>query len=142
MINITLIRKITGRELIRSFEDTYISIENLEKLFKEDNENMNLQMDLDDWKYFIDHKDEEVEDGRTIFLENNDIDKIGLGLLDLIKNEKPNSISQLAKLANNEVNTTLKKAKLLEKEGLISFKSGSKNRKIPIMNYDNIHISI
>jgi predicted transcriptional regulator len=59
-----------------------------------------------------------------------------------IKNNSPSSITELSNLLNNEVSTIQEKAECLEKEGLIQFKLGSKNRKILILNYDKLEIPI
>jgi predicted transcriptional regulator len=59
-----------------------------------------------------------------------------------IKNNKPKSVSELAKLVNKKTSTISNKVNLLEKEGLIELKEGSKNRKIPTVNYDKIEIAI
>lgn len=48
----------------------------------------------------------------------------------------------LAILINKDVANIQKKIKNLEKEGLIILKEGSKNRKIPVVNYDKIEIEV
>jgi len=62
MIVIQSIKKTTGKGMIKQFEKTYGTMEKLEKLVKEDSENMIASYDLDEWKYFLKHLDEEIED--------------------------------------------------------------------------------
>ena len=142
MIRITLIRKIDGKGLIELFKDRYGSLEDLEKIFKEKKGNMKMKLDLDDWKYFLKNPDEKVEDSETIFVENMSINLIELGLLDIIKNEKPKSMSELAKLTNKDVSFIHRKIKDLEKEGFVKLERGSKNSAIPSVNFDKIEIAI
>jgi len=142
MIRITLIRKINGKGLIKLFKEKYGSLESLEKVFKEKKGNMKMKLDLDDWKYFLKNPDEKVEDSETIFVENMNINLIELGLLDIIKNEKPKSISELAKITNKDVSFVHRKIKDLEKEGFVTLERGNKNSAIPSVNFDKIEIAI
>ena len=68
MKKITITRNTNGKGLIKLFKKEYKSIENLEKIFKEKKGNMKMKLDLDDWKYFLKHPDEKVEDSETFFL--------------------------------------------------------------------------
>ncbi|MGL6298511.1 MAG: MarR family transcriptional regulator [Methanobacteriaceae archaeon] len=142
MIPVTMVRKIKGMDKIRELEGKYGTFQNLKKLFDNDNGNMLLYSDMEDWEYFIEHPDEDLEEGKTIFLENVNMGQIELELIKLIKVKSPKSISELAKLINKDVSATQRKVNTLEKEGLIDFERGSKNRKIPIINYDKIEIAI
>jgi len=76
MISIKIIKKTTGKGMIQKFEKTYGSLDMLEKIVIKDSENMIAYYDLDDWKYFLKHPTEEVEDGKTIFTEDLHIGKI------------------------------------------------------------------
>ncbi|MBZ9571059.1 winged helix-turn-helix transcriptional regulator [Methanobrevibacter sp. TMH8] len=142
MISIKMIKKTTGKGMIRKFEKAYGSFDGLERIVKKDPENMIAYYDLDDWKYFLKHPNEEVEDGKTIFTEDLSIGKIELEILNFIKNKHPKSMRDLAKLMNKDVGNVQRKVKHLEKEGLITLEEGSKNSKIPIVNYDKIEIEI
>ena len=142
MIPITTIKVIKGKEKIKELEKRYGSLKNIKRKFKNDNENMLLYSDLEDWKYFLKHPEEELEEGKTIFIEDINISKRDFELIKTIKDNNPNSISELAKLLNKEVSFVQKKVSVLKKEGLLDFKHGSKNRKIPIVNYDKIEIVI
>ena len=142
MIPITTIRIINGKEKIKELEGKYGSLKNLKRKYKNDTENVLLYSDLEDWKYFLKHPKEDLEEGKTIFLEDLNINKRDFELIKIIKDKKPNSISELAKLMGKEVSFVQKKVNILKKEGLIDFKYGTKNRKIPIVNYDKLEISI
>ena len=142
MIPITTIKVIKGKEKIIELEKKYGSLKNLKRKFKNDNENMTLYSDLEDWKYFLKHPEEELEDGKTIFIEDINISKRDFELIKTIKDKNPRSLSELAKLTNKEVSFVQKKVNALKKEGLIDFEYGSKNRKIPIVNYDKMEIVI
>jgi DNA-binding MarR family transcriptional regulator len=142
MITIKMTKKTTGKGMIKYFEKTYGSIERLERIIKRDSENMLAYYDLDDWKYFIEHPNEEVEDGKTIFTEDLNLGKIELELLNFIKNNNPQSIRELAGLIRKDVSNVQRKVKKLEKEGLVRFEEGNKNSKIPIVEYDKIEIAI
>ena len=63
-------------------------------------------------------------------------------LLNFIKNENPQSIIELVRMIHKDIKTMHPKVKNLEKEGLIEFKKGPNNKKIPVMNYDKIEISV
>ncbi|MCL2116214.1 MAG: winged helix-turn-helix transcriptional regulator [Methanobrevibacter sp.] len=142
MIPLTIMRIIKGKDKIRELENQYGSLKNLKRKFEKDNENMLLYSDLEDWEYFLKHPNEEQEEGKTIFIEDINIGNKDFEIIKTIKENNPNSISELAKILNKEVSFVQKKVNLLEKEGLIDFKYGSKNRKIPIVNYDKIEIAI
>ena len=142
MIPVTMIRKIKGKNKIFELENTYGSLKNLKRKFAKDDENMLLYSDLEDWEYFMSHPEEELEEGKTVFIENMNIGQIEFEILKFIKNNQPKSINELAKLTNKEVSAVQKKVKLLEKEGIINFESGSKNRKIPVFNFDKLEIPI
>jgi len=142
MIPVTMIRKIKGKDKIFELENTYGSLKNLKRKFAKEDENMLLYSDLEDWEYFMNHPEEELEEGKTVFIENMNIGQIEFEILKFIKNNQPKSISELAKLTNKEVSAVQKKVKLLEKEGIINFESGSKNRKIPVFNFDKLEIPI
>jgi len=142
MIKITLIRELTGKELIEKFKEKYRSVESLERAFERDSENVKLYMDLGDWKYFIDNPDEKIKETEVIYTDKSKIDTIELELLGVIKTEHPSSVSELAKLANKDLSSVQKKVKNLNESGFIELKKGTKNSKMPIVNYDKIEIGI
>jgi len=142
MIPLTMIKKMKGKDKINELEKIYGSLKKLKKLFEKDDENMLLYSDLEDWEYFINHPNEEIEEGKTIFIENKNLGQIELELIKTIKKNSPGSISELSRLTQRDVSNLQRKVDKLEAEGLISFKKGLKNRKIPIVNYDKIEITI
>jgi DNA-binding MarR family transcriptional regulator len=141
-MRITLVRQINGRELVEEFENTYGSLKRLENLYKRKPENMKLYSDLDDWKYFMEHPDEIIEDAKDIITEKLTLGKLELELLDFIKHNNPKSIRDLAKMMHKDISIVHPRVKKLEEEGLIEFKDGPKRRKIPVMNYDKIEIAV
>ncbi|MDR3291543.1 MAG: hypothetical protein LBT10_05260 [Methanobrevibacter sp.] len=142
MIPLTIIRLIKGKDKVNELENKYGSLKNLKRKFEMDDENMLLYSDLEDWEYFLKHSEEELEEGKTIFIENLNLGKKDFELIKFIKDNNPNSIGELANLLNKEVSEVQKKVNYLENEGLLNFKHGTKNSKIPVVNYDKIEISI
>lgn len=142
MIAIRMIKKTNGKNIVKDYENTYGSIMNLEKILKMNPDNPKAYYDLNDWKYFQDHQDEEVNEGKTIFRDHSSISTLELELMNFIKYDNPKSIKELAGLIHKDVTTIQRKINNLEKEGLISLKEGKKNSKIPILNYDKIEIAI
>jgi hypothetical protein len=70
-----MIRKTTGKELIKEFENIYCSIKILENLRHRNQENMKFYSDLDDWKYYLKHPDEEIEAFKTVITDEIDLGK-------------------------------------------------------------------
>jgi predicted HTH transcriptional regulator len=141
-MKVTLIREISGAELINDLEKTYGSIDKLETLHNRNPENMKIYMDLDDWKYYSNNLEEIIQDSKTIITEKLTLGKLEMELLNFIKTRNPQSIRELARMIHKDIKTVHPKVKNLEKEGLIEFKKGPKNKKIPVMNYDKIEISV
>ena len=142
MIEIKLIKTITGKELNQSYKSKYGSIQELEKELKKDENNMKLYSDLEDWKFFGKNPDEEIEDITTIITDTLTLTNLELELLNFIKNKNPKSIRELARMIHEDVSNTQRRITRLEKEGLLILKDGAKNSKIPTLNYDKIEIAI
>ena len=142
MIAIRMIKKTNGKKIIENYKKTYGSMENLEKILKIKPDDAKAYYDLDDWKYFKEHPEEEVEEGKTIFRNHSSISTLELELMNFIKQDNPKSIKELAELIHKDVTTIQRKINNLEKEGLIHLKEGNKNSKIPVLNYDKIEIAI
>jgi len=138
---IELNKKQTGKEYIKEMEKTYGSIEQLEKMYNETN-NAIFYADLNAWKYQLKHPDEEIKRTTTIFTDEISLNDTDINLLNTIKKEKPESIRELARLTNKDVNTVHHRIKKLEKNGIVEVLSGVKNSKIPTLNYDEITIAI
>ena len=75
---ITLVKKQTGHEFIREMEETYKSLNELEKLFERTN-NMKMYVDLENWKYYKENPNEMIE-----ITESLVTNKLSLSDLDLI----------------------------------------------------------
>ena len=143
MIKIRLLRTISGKDLVTEFEKKYDTLENLQKMFKEDNENMELEMYIEDWEYFLDHPDEITEQEKILYSEKPHFTETDLELLSHIKNYKVKSITDLAKHFNKDVSTIQKSVKKLKERGLIELEEGKvNNMKTPVFNYDKIEIAI
>ena len=140
MTAIRMVRKIQGKEKIKELENKYRNIENLKGIMETDEANMLHELDLENWEYYKINPEKYLEEGKTIFVEEIKLGKLEFDLIHSIKNKKPKSVSELAKLLNKKTSMISNKVNLLEKEGLIELKNGSKNRKIPIFNYDKIEI--
>jgi DNA-binding MarR family transcriptional regulator len=142
MVAIRMIKKIQGKDKIKELENEYKNINNLKRILESDQSNMLHELDLENWEYYLKNPEEYLEEGKTIFIDEINLGETELELMHHIKKQNPNSISELANIVNKKVSTITTKVNNLEKEGLISFKYGSKNRKIPIINYDKIEIAI
>jgi hypothetical protein len=142
MIEITLTRTITGKELNENYEKKYGSIEQLEKELEKDDNNMKLYSDLEDWKFFGKHPEDIINEGKTILTNTLTLTTLELELLNFVKNENPQSIRELARMIHEDVSNTQRRVSRLEKEGLLELKEGAKNSKIPTLNYDKIEIAI
>ena len=66
MIKIKLIREIIGKDLIKEYEKKYDNPEELKKIFEE-TEDMKLELDYDEWNYFIKHPEETLEQTHIIY---------------------------------------------------------------------------
>jgi len=142
MLEIKLVRKLKGKDLAEDFQGSYKSLENLKKIFEKEKANAKLDIDFNDWLYYLDNPDEIIEQEKIIYTNNKDIQTLEIDLLSLIKDYKPKSIRELAGLTNRDLTTIQRKVKKLNENGLIELVDGSKNSKIPSINYDNIEIAI
>ncbi len=138
---ITLIKKLTGQEYIIQMEETYKSISELEKLFNRTN-NMKFYVDLENWKYYKNHLDEEIELSESLITDKLTLNDLDFIIFNSIKHDKPKSIRDLANKINKDVSNIQPKIKRLEEEGFIKFESGSKNSKIPFLTFDEIKLEI
>ena len=138
---ITLVKKQTGHEFIREMEETYNSLNELEKLFERTN-NMKMYVDLENWKYYKENPNEMIEITESLVTNKLSLSDLDLIILNTIKYEKPRSIRDLAKKINKDVSNVQPKVKRLEEEGYIKFEEGIKNSKIPYLTFDEIKLEI
>lgn len=138
---ITLTKEQKGMDAIKEMEETYGSFNDLKRLYEKTN-NMNMLVDMENWEYLLENPDETIEESTSIVTNKLTLTDLEMELLDFIKKEKPQSIRELARMIHKDVSIIQPKIKELEKEGLINIKEGSKNRKIPYLNYDKITVSI
>ena len=138
---ITLVKKQTGHEFIREMEETYKSISELEKLFERTN-NMKMYVDLENWRYYRDNLDEEIELTESLVTNKLSLSDLDFIILNTINHERPRSIRDLANKINKDVSNVQPKVKRLEEEGFIKFEIGAKNSKIPYLTFDEIKLEI
>ena len=143
MIKIKLTRTIKGKDLTKEFEEKYNSIKELEKILNKGQGDMKLESDLEDWEYFLENPDEEYTQEVIIYDEKPSFSIIDLEILNLVKNEKPKSISELAIMMNKDNGNITKQVNKLKEKGLIGIEEGKNhNIKTPVFNYDKIEIAI
>ncbi|RAP51703.1 MAG: hypothetical protein BZ137_09745, partial [Methanosphaera sp. rholeuAM130] len=123
----------------KNLENQYKSIENLEKIVDKTN-NMKLLVDLDNWKYYVDHPGQLIEEEFTFISDDLSFNEIDYAIISIIKSEHPYSIRELSAKLNKNISTVQPHVKKLEKQGIIEFKKGNKNNSIPICDFDAIKI--
>ena len=138
---ITLIKKQKSHEALKDYEKKYGSIKEVERLYN-DTGNYLYLVDLDNWTYYKDNPEEMNEQAVSRVTNKLTLSDMKIEILDFIKNKEPESIRELARFLNKDVKLIHPKIKELEQEGLIELKTGDKNKKIPILNYDEISIAI
>lgn len=68
------------------------------------------------------------------------LSKENMLLLEIIKTQKPESITELADLAGREVSNTSRTLKTMKKYGLVDFKKGKHRAMMPVLPYKNLKI--
>jgi predicted transcriptional regulator len=122
-------------------EEKYESIEKLEKTLEKTPKNF-LYAELENWKLLLENPEENIRLEKIIITDNVSIGENEIQLLNIIKNDKPKSVREIALKINKDPANINNKINHLANEGLISFKKGSKNSKMPILKYDKIEIAI
>ncbi|KZX17699.1 hypothetical protein MBFIL_00140 [Methanobrevibacter filiformis] len=77
MIKIKLIRNIKRKDLITEYEIKYKNMKELRKLSEKTPEDINLDLDLDEWEYSLTHPEEILEQTRIIYnpkFSSNDLE--------------------------------------------------------------------
>ena len=138
---ISLVKEETSQEYDKKMTKKYGSIEKLEKTFKKTPKNL-LHVDLVNWQFLKENPEETIKFEEIIMSDTLNIGNNEIELLNIIKNENPKSIREIANKIKKDPANTTNKINLLAKEGLISFKKGLKNSKMPVLNYDKIEIAI
>ena len=59
-IKISLIKETTGKEVVEELKKKYGAIENLKRLVEKHPENFLYQLDLEDWKTYLEHPEVKV----------------------------------------------------------------------------------
>jgi DNA-binding MarR family transcriptional regulator len=138
---ISLIKEETSVEYNKRMEKKYKSIEQLEKIFEKTPKNL-LHVDLVNWRFLKENPEEKIKFEEILITDNVSIGENEIKLLNFIKNEKPKSVREIALKIEKDPANVNNKINQLANEGLISFKKGLKNSKIPYLNYDKIEIAI
>ena len=138
---ITLVKKQKGISFINEMERTYNSLEELEKLYERTG-NMKLYVEMENWKYYLKHPEEEIEITESLVNKEINLSEFDLDILNAIKHENPKSIRDLANKIDKDVSNVQPKVHRLAKNGFISLKKGRKNSIIPYLNYDTIRLEI
>ncbi|MDR0900047.1 MAG: MarR family transcriptional regulator [Methanobrevibacter sp.] len=142
MIKIKLTRTINGKSLTEELQEEYGSMKKLEGIIEEKG-NMKLESDLEDWEYFLEHPEEEYTQEVIIYDEKPSFSMTDLEILDLLKNEKPKSITELANMMNKDSGNIAKQVNKLKEKGFITIEEKKINNiKTPIFSYDKIEIAI
>ncbi|MDR0912013.1 MAG: winged helix-turn-helix transcriptional regulator [Methanobrevibacter sp.] len=142
MIKIKLTRTIKGKNLTKEFKKEYGSIEKLEEIIIQRG-NIKLESDMEDWEYFLEHPEEEYTQEVMIYDKKPSFSITDLEILNLLKNEKPESITELAKMMNKDSGNIAKQVNKLKEKGFITIEEKKINNiKTPIFNYDKIEIAI
>ena len=104
---------------------------------------MKIESDLEDWEYFLEHPDEEYTQELIIYDEKPSFSSTDLEILNLVKNEKPQSINELAIMMDKDRGNITKQVNKLKEKGLLILEEGNiNNMKTPVFNYDKIEIAI
>jgi len=138
---ISLIKEETSQEYDERMTKKYGSIEKLEKTFKKTPKNL-LHVDLVNWQFLKENPEEKITLEEILITDKISIGDNETEILNIIKNDKPKSIREIANKIKKDPSNITSKINLLADEGLISFKKGLKNSKIPVLNYDKIEIAI
>lgn len=138
---ITLIKEETTQEYNKKMEKKYGSMEKLEKALQKTPKNI-LYADLENWKLLTENPEENIRQEEIIITNNITIGENEIELLNIIKNENPKSVRDLALKIEKDPSNVQNKINHLAEEGLIHFEKGLKNSKKPVLNYDKIEIAI
>ena len=138
---LTLIKEQTTAEYDKKMKEKYGSMEKLEKTLEKTPKNL-LYADLENWKLFLENPEENIRLEEIIITDNVSIGENEIELLNIIKNDKPKSIREIALKIKKDPANINNKINQLANEGLISFEKGLKNSKKPVLNYDKIEIAI
>ncbi len=137
-----LVKELKGSEFVQKMQEKYGDMGNLERLMARDPENVLYPLDKEDWLYHLEHPEATVKESETIFLKDLKIDMSDLKLLDVIKNEHPRSIRDLARILEKDIKSVQPRVKRLADEGLLKLEHGPKNAKKPVVNFTKIEIEI
>lgn len=119
MIKIKLSRIIKEKNLTEEFKEEYTLIKDFGQILEKGKGNMKLESDLEDWEYFLEHHEEEYTQETIIYDEKPSFSITDLEILKLVKNEKPESITELVVIMNKDSGNIAKQVNKLKEKGLI-----------------------
>ncbi|WP_054834790.1 hypothetical protein [Methanobrevibacter arboriphilus] len=92
---ITLIKEQTTKEYDKKMKEKYGSMEKLETLLEKTPKNI-LYADLENWKLLLENPEEPIRQEEIIITDKISIGENETQILNIIKNEKPKSIREIA----------------------------------------------
>jgi len=140
-MRIKFVRKVKAEELVREFERKYGSIERLERYLREHPDDYVALMDYEDWKYFLQHPDVEVEEGEVVVADISFLTPQKLQILEAIKKYRPRSIRELAEKVGRDVKNVYMDVKELEKAGLVELHNSGRAKRVEL-KYNEVVIAI
>jgi len=144
MHQVRLKKTIKGKDIINRLKTKYGTLDNLKKLHKEENgpEGSNTCFDLEEWNVHKDALDDDVKETRVIITEEPPLGKIELNLLSIIESENMESIEDLARLIDKDIEIVNDRLNFLAANEFIELKEVSKNKFVPIFPYESMEIVI
>jgi len=134
-------RKIKGKYLIKEYEQKYGSLKKAKEQFEK--KPWHATRTRPRRMGILPRSPRGRTRARTFNICSSRIFRTDLEILDMIKNEKPQSLAELSELVNKDISTVQRKVNKLNKEGLVELTGCNiNNAKIPSFKYDTIEIAI
>ncbi len=141
-MRVRFVKELKAEEKIREFEEKYGTVENLEAYLRRRPEDVLAQIDLEDWRYLLEHPGVRVVEGEVRVSAEALLTKNELQILSAIKKEQPNSIRELAKKLGKDVKNVYKSVMELKKLGIVALEKGRKRSLKPRLKYNKIVVEI
>jgi predicted Rossmann fold nucleotide-binding protein DprA/Smf involved in DNA uptake len=141
-MRIRFVKELKAEEKIREFEEKYGTLENLEEYLKRRPEDVLAQIDLEDWRYLLEHPGAKVVEGEVKIATEVLLTKNELQILSTIKKEQPKSIRELAKKLGKDVKNVYNSVMELKELGIIGLEKGRKRSLKPRLKYNKIVVEI
>lgn len=148
MVEISLVRRLTGREFLEEIEEEYGGVNELEKYVEKNPDDPEAELDLLDAEYFKENpreRDKLVERGEIrIPWSEDDLKKLTpkrLELLGKLKETDVRSIKNLASLAGRDYKNVHDDVEVMEHLGLLNLEKRGRT-KVPRLTFEEIEIKI